>query len=108
MIRLSNDHSLSIDSRRIATADELLAGELTDDETQLNSDPNTSMQTIKTVSDKDESVFLVSVPVTSELECDAVEQQQRLHPVMSFGNKMLIVKVEQRENSSSNAAANSH
>uniref|UniRef100_A0A8R1TJC6 One cut domain family member n=1 Tax=Onchocerca volvulus TaxID=6282 RepID=A0A8R1TJC6_ONCVO len=108
MIRLSNDHSLSIDSRRIATADELLAGELTDDETQLNSDPNTSMQTIKTVSDKDESVFLVSVPVTSELECDAVEQQQRLHPVMSFGNKMLIVKVEQRENSNSNAAANSH
>ncbi|KAM3719242.1 Homeobox protein [Dirofilaria immitis] len=108
MIRLSNDHSLSIDSRQIATADELLASELPDDEAQLNSDPNTSMQTVKTVSDKDESVFLVSVPATSESECDNVEQQQRLHPVMSFGNKMIIVKVEQRENPNSNTAANSH
>uniref|UniRef100_A0A0R3RFM0 One cut domain family member n=1 Tax=Elaeophora elaphi TaxID=1147741 RepID=A0A0R3RFM0_9BILA len=108
MIRLSNDHSLSIDSRQIATADELLASELPDDEAQLNPDPNTSMQAVKTVSDKDESVFLVSVPVTSESECDTVEQQQRLHPVMSFGNKMIIVKVEQRENPNSNAAANSH
>ncbi|CAG9537657.1 unnamed protein product [Cercopithifilaria johnstoni] len=107
MIRLSNDHSFSIDSRQIATADELLANELPDDEVQLNPDPNTSMQAVKTVSDKDESVFLVSVPVTSESECDTVEQQQRLHPVMSFGNKMIIVKVEQRENSNSNAAANS-
>ncbi|EFO19780.1 hypothetical protein LOAG_08712 [Loa loa] len=107
MIRLSNDHSLSIDSRQIATADELLASELPD-EAQLNPDPNTSMQAVKTVSDKDESVFLVSVPVTTESECEAVEQQQRLHPVMSFGNKMIIVKVEQRENPSSSAAANSH
>nr|CDQ08143.1 Bm12481 [Brugia malayi] len=107
MIRLSNDHSLSIDSRQIATADELLASELPDDEAQLNPDPNTSMQAVKTVNDKDESVFLVSVPVTAESECDTVEQQ-RLHPVMSFGNKMIIVKVEQRENPTSNAAANSH
>ncbi|VDK71434.1 unnamed protein product [Litomosoides sigmodontis] len=87
MIRLSNDHSLSIDSRQIATADELLANELPDDEVQLNSDPNTSMQAVKT---------------------ETIEQQQRLHPMMSFGNKMIIVKVEQRENPNSNAAANSH
>lgn len=74
MIRLSNDHSLSIDSRQIATADELLASELPDDEAQLNPDPNTSMQAVKTVSDKDESVFLVSVPVTSESECVSCSQ----------------------------------
>lgn len=70
MIRLSNDHSLSIDSRQIATAtaDELLTSELPDSGVQLNSESNPNIQAVKTVSDKDESLFLVSVPVTAESE----------------------------------------
>ncbi|VDN05275.1 unnamed protein product [Thelazia callipaeda] len=87
MIRLSNEQSLSIDSRQITTAEELLAGELPDSEVQVNRNPNSNMPTIK---------------------MDPAIEQQRCHPVMTFGSKMIVVKVERDNSSSDSAVANSH